>query len=34
MLFQALIAKPTIERLDECISLGLSRPAEVELHAA
>jgi hypothetical protein len=33
VLVQALVAKPTIERLDERIICGLSWPAEVKLHA-
>jgi hypothetical protein len=33
VLIQALVAKPTIERLDERIIRGLSWPAEVEPHA-
>ena len=33
VLIQALVTKPSIERLDHSIIRGLSRPAEVELHA-
>jgi hypothetical protein len=33
VLVQALVTKPSIERLDHRIIRGLSRPAEVELHA-
>jgi hypothetical protein len=33
VLIQALVTKPSIERLDHRIIRGLSRPAEVELHA-
>ena len=32
VLVQALVTKPSVERLDHRIIRGLSRPAEVELH--